>query len=169
MQLIVSGFNDAQPKFKHLWGRYILGFKPQKHCLKCFKSKIASEITPQMEDGQYDLKDDLGDFFYLCGVGQPDSKRAGHDFDRKFTNAHLAVRARKGSVASVGSVYGATFTIKDAQAIPIKPIPDGFQNLPEAHTRCKNFQFGYQEYEVDVVHYHGPDEVVSTRRIPRAL
>src|ERR1700722_10485856 len=77
---MVSGLNDAQPKFKHLWGRYIHGFKPQKHCLKCFKSKIAYEITPQMKDGPYDLKDDLCDFFYLCGVGQPDSRRAGYDF-----------------------------------------------------------------------------------------
>ena len=166
MQLMVSGLNDAQPTFKHLWGRYILGFKPQKHCLKCFKSKIASEITPQMKDGSYDLKDDLGDFFYLCGVGQPDSKRAGRDLNRKFTNVHLAVRPRKNSVASVGSVYGVTFTIKDAQAIPIKPIPDGFQNLPEPHTRCKNFQFGYQEYEVDVVRDLGLDEIVYARRTP---
>ena len=48
-----------------------------------------------MKDGQYDLKDDLGDFFDLCGVGQPDSKRAGYNFKRKFTNVHLAVRPRK--------------------------------------------------------------------------
>ena len=47
----------------------------------------------------------------------------------------------------MGSVYGVTFTIKDAQAIPIRPLRDGFENLDEAHTRCKNFQFGYQEFE----------------------
>jgi hypothetical protein len=83
-------------------------------------------------------ENDLCDFFYLCVVGQPDSKRAGYDFARKFTNVHLAVRPRKDSVASVGSVYGVAFKIKDAQAIPIKPRPDGFQNLPEtAHTLQK--------------------------------
>jgi hypothetical protein len=164
VQLIVSGLDDASSKFVHLWGRYILGFKPQKHCIKCFKSKVASEVTPQMKDGAYDLKDGVSEFFYLCGVGQPDSKSAGEDFNRKFTNVHLAVRPRTGSVASVGSVYGVTFTIKGAQAIPIRPLPDGFEKLDEAHTRCKNFQFGYQEFEVGSVHDFGVDDIVYTRR-----
>jgi hypothetical protein len=164
VQLIVSGLDDASPKFMHLWGRYVLGFKPQNHCIKCFKSKVASQVTPQMKDGSYDLKDDVSDFFYLCAVGQPDSKRAGRDYDRKFTNVHLTVRPRTGSVASVGSVYGVTFTIKGAQAIPIQPLPDGFENLDEAHSRCKNFQFGYQEYEVGSVHNFGVDNIVYTRR-----
>jgi hypothetical protein len=164
VQLIVSGLDDASPKFLHLSGRYVLGFKPQKHCIKCFKSEIASEVTPLMKDGSCELKDDVSDLFYLCGVGQPDSKRAGANFNRKFTNVHLAVRPRTGSVASVGSVYGVTFTIKDAQAIPIQPLPDGFESLDAAHTRCKNFQFGYQEYEVGSVHDFGLDDIVYTRR-----
>jgi hypothetical protein len=150
-------------------GDVVLGFKPKKHCIQCFKSETASAVTPQMKDGSYELKDDVSDLFYLCGVGQPDSKRAGANFNRKFTNVHLAVRPRAGSVASIGSVYGVTFTIKDAQAIPIQPLPDGLENLDNAHSRCKNFQFGYQEYEVGSVHDFGPDEIVYTRRNPAAV
>lgn len=164
MQLSVSGLNAASSKFTHLWGRYILGFKPRKHCLQCFKSKIAPELSPQMSDGVYDLKDDCGDFFYLCGVGQPDSRHRGKDCKREFTNVHLAVRPRIGSVAAIGSVYGVTFTIKDAQAVPIKPLPQNFQNLPEAHWKCKNFQFGYQEYEVNSVRDFDLLDVVYKRR-----
>ena len=150
MQLTVSGL-EGKTRFTHLWGRYVFGFKPRKHCIQCFKSKVEAVITPQMKDDVYELRSDLGDFFYLCGVGQPDSGRRGKDFDRRFTNVHLAVRPRVGSVAAIGSVYGATFTIKDAQAIPINPLPRGFQNLPDHHSQCKNFQFGYQEYEVGQV------------------
>lgn len=164
MQLIVSGLDTARPNFKHLWGRYILGFKPRKHCIECFKSKVASDIKPTMKDGTYDLRDDLGDFFYLCGVGQPDLKRNPEHLKKRFTNVHLAVRPLKGSVASIGSVYGVTFTITDAQAISIQTLPDNFQGLGKDHARCKNFQFGYQHYEVGSVHDFGPDKIVYKRR-----
>lgn len=136
MLLTVSGLNAAPIRFKHLWGRYVLGFKPWNHCLACFETKIASPVTPQMKDGEYPLSDDHG-LFYLCGVGQPDSVRRGKELARKVTNVHLAVRPRRGSVAAIGSVYGVTFTIQDAQVIPIDPLPDGFQNLPQKHSRCK--------------------------------
>lgn len=163
MQLIVSGLDAAEPKFKHLWGRYILGFRPQKHCIKCFKTKVARDITPSMKDGTYGLREDVADFFYLCGVGQPDLKRTEEHL-RRFTNVHLAMRPRAGSVAAVTSVYGVTFTITDAEAIPIQPLPDDFQGLDKAHARCKNFQFGYQEYGVGSVRDFGPDEIVYHRR-----
>ncbi len=161
MQLTVNG--RAGAPFKHLWGRYVTGFRPWKHCIGCLETKQAVEITPKMTDGTYDLRDDL-DLFYLCGVGQPDSKRAGAQFDRKHTNVHLAVRPRKGSVAAVGSIYGASFLIRDAQAIPITSLPDGFMGLPKEHYRCKNFQFGYQMFEVDAAGDTVPREVVRKLR-----
>lgn len=113
-----------------------------------------------MIDGDYELQDRL---FYLCGVGQLDSKRLGPAFNQKLTNVHLAVRPREGSVASIGSVYGVTFTIKDAQAIPIQPLAEGFGGLVPKYYRCKNFQFGYQTFDVETVGSAAEAQGVITR------
>jgi hypothetical protein len=100
-----------------------------------------------MRDGDYELEDKL---FYLCGVGQKVSEHIYPHLARRVTNVHLAVSPRTGSVASIGSVYGVTFTIKGAQAIPIEPLSSSeFPTLAESHYRCKNFQFGYQMFNVD--------------------
>jgi len=150
MKLIVSGLDAAPIKFKHLWGRYVVGFKPWTHCIQCFESHIAKMVSPTMSDGEYELNDAYP-LLYLCGVGQDDLKRNGAEFKQGRTNVHLPVRPRKGSVAATGSVYGVTFTITDAEAIPIQSLPDNFQGLPAKHARCKNFQFGYQMFNVDRV------------------
>jgi hypothetical protein len=163
MQLTVTGLDDAPIRFKHLWARYVLGFKPWEHCLKCFVGKDPTTVRPTMEDGVYELSDDH-ELFYLCGVGQDESKSLRPDLFKKTTNVHLAVRPRVGSVASVGSVYGVTFTIQDAQAIPIESIPDGFANLSHAHSRCKNFQFGYQMFEATQADTSAPTDIVRKRR-----
>jgi len=163
MRLIVLGLDDAPLRFDHLWARYVLGFKPWTHCVKCFESKVVTAVRPTMKDGEYKLSDDH-EFMYLCGVGKTDSKRAGANFSRKMTNVHLAIRPRKGSVASIGSVYGVTFTIKDAQAIPIEPLPENFQGLQPAHYRCKNFQFGYQTFDVGAVSDLSSRDVVRKLR-----
>jgi hypothetical protein len=147
MLLTISGLDAAPIRFRHLWGRYVLGFRPWKHCIGCFESKVAGVINPSMIDGDYKLKDDVS-YFYLCGVGQAETLRAGKEMSRKVTNVHLAVRPRLGSVAAIGSVYGVTFTIQNAHAIPIQPLPEGFMGLPTTHHRCKNFQFGYQIFDV---------------------
>lgn len=149
MRLIVSGLDKAHPmKFMHLFRRYVMGSGLGNTCNGCFMSQVAKAVTPHMIDAEYELDDRL---FYLCGVGQRDSKRLGPSFNQSATNVHLAVRLRKGCVASTGSVYGASFTITDAQAIPIEPLPKDFGGLPEKHYRCKNFQFGYQTFAVDTV------------------
>jgi hypothetical protein len=150
MKLVVSGLDAAKDplRFKHLWGRYVLGIKPWKHCLEGLKTELAKEVLPDMTDGEYELEDRL---FYLCGVGYAESATRRPELRRKVTNVHFAVRPRQGSVASIGSVYGVTFTIRDAQAIPIQTLPEGFGGLPEEHYRCKNFQFGYQTFEVQTV------------------
>ena len=147
MELTVSGLSQAPIRFKHLWGRYVTGFRPWKHCIGCFESKVAAGITPTMNDGPYPL-DDRYELFYLCGVGQPDKKRAPSHLLRRSTNVHLAARPCKGSVATIGSVYGVSFVIQDAQAIPITSLPENFAGLPKAHYRCKNFQFGYEVFNV---------------------
>jgi hypothetical protein len=165
MKLIVSGLDKAPAdlRFKHLWAYYVIGFKPWKHCDSCLNHTKAMEVGPDMKDGEYQLKDQP--FLYLCGVGQLDTKsRKAAGLNRGKTNVHLAVRPRLGSVASIGSVYGVTFTIHDAQAIPIEPLAVDFQGLDEKHYRCKNFQFGYQTFNVGEVSTSMPHDIVHQLR-----
>jgi hypothetical protein len=162
MRLTVSGLDAASLRFKHLWGRYVHGFRPWTHCISCFACSKAADILPTMKDGSYELQDKL---FYLCGVGQDVSERLHPLLARRFTNVHLAVFPRVGSVASVGSVYGITFTIRDAQAIPIEPLTaNDFPALEKSHYRCKNFQFGYQMFDVDPATLLETKVVVSRMR-----
>ncbi|WP_263381619.1 hypothetical protein [Granulicella arctica] len=162
MKLVVSGLDNTRDplRFRHLWGRYVLGVKPWKHCLEGLKTEVAKDVLPDMKDGEYELEDRL---FYLCGVGHAESKARGLTLNRKVTNVHLAVRPREGSVASIGSVYGVTFTIKGAHAIPIEPLPKDFGGLPPEHYRCKNFQFGYQTFDVETVGDAAEPKGVITR------
>jgi hypothetical protein len=147
MELTVAGLDESAPAFKHLWGRYILGVKPWTHCLHCLVTKDEKQVRPGMRSDTYQLRDDL-DLFYLCGVGKTNPKDPNDPWALRRTNVHMAVMPRKGSVAAIGSVYGATFTIKDAEAIPIQPLPEGFLGLHKDHYRCKNFQFAYQVFDV---------------------
>ena len=101
-----------------------------------------------MKNGEVELRDEL---FYLCGVGRDLSLHKHPQFARKATNVHLAVSPRKGSIAAIGSVYGASFVIEDTEAIAIRHLPDGFQGLPQEHSRCKMFQFAYQMFAVDEI------------------
>lgn len=114
-----------------------------------------------MSDCEVELRDDL-ELFYLCGVGLKQSMR-------RETNVHLAVRPCPGSVASVGSLYGVCFTIENAQAIPIVPLAEGWRGLPKQHVRCKNFQFGYQMFDVSEVGEAASREVVRKLRDGRPL
>ena len=143
----VDGLDAAETRFQHLWGRYIIGFKPATHCLRSLVTHVAAPVKPRMMDGSFDL-DDSYELFYLCGVGVR---------ERHNTNVHLAVHPKARSVAAIGSVYGVRFTIQDAQAIPIKhpallqSPPRGLDSLEEGHLRCKNFQFGCQMFAVHEV------------------
>lgn len=160
MRLQVEGLGWTKPLFRYLWGKYIIGFRPALHCQQSFVIRDDAHVrrvTPKMIDGVYHL-DDTYQFFYLCGVG----------FEEKHnTNVHLAVRPKMGSVAAIGSAYGVRFTIWDAQAIPIqhpmllKSPPRGLDGLEVDHLRCKNFQFGCQVFDVDVVG-EGAEGVVVT-------
>ena len=160
MRLQVDGLDAAETRFRHLWGRYVIGFKPATHCIKSFVTRDAGQIRPDMVDGSYDL-DDSYELFYLCGVGFR---------ERHSTNVHLAVRPKAGSVAAIGSVYGVRFTIEDAQAISIQhpglleSPPRGLDSLKEGHLRCKNFQFGCQMFDVDEVGEATKGIVVKTLR-----
>ncbi len=156
MRMIVSGLNKCQEKrsFKALFGRYVFGFNPWTHCDYCLESRIARKITPKMEDGEYILGNHL---FYLCGVGQTISNKSDQENWPRQTNVHLAVRPREGSFAAVGSVYGVTFVIENAQAIPIVRrevvLASDSEPAPADHLNCKMFQFGYQLFEAPPINF----------------
>src|SRR5437868_9696880 len=99
MHLQVEGLDPAQPRFQHLWGKYIVGFRPATHCQRSLVIKDAVDVRPKMADGKYDL-DDSYELFYVCGVGFKEKHN---------TNVHLAVRSKTGSVAAIGSTYGVRF------------------------------------------------------------
>lgn len=147
MQLIVSGLNAARAplRFDHLFGRYVFGFKPWTHCDHCFVARQERAINPNMQDGSYELRNGL---FYLCGVGHKLSERLHPELAKKYTNVHLAVFPKKGSVATVESLYGVSFIIDNAHAIPIKGPARPFEGLKSNHSRCKMFRFGHQMFDV---------------------
>jgi hypothetical protein len=65
MKLVVRGMaHDSRTQFKHLWGRYILGFKPWTHCLNCFVTHKAKGVLPTMVDGEYPLDDSFE--LFIC-------------------------------------------------------------------------------------------------------
>jgi hypothetical protein len=163
MELIVSGLPAVTEanRFHALFGRYVYGFNQWDHCDRCFQARQERKVNPLMPNGPVELRDEL---FYLCGVGRDLSPNIHRHLARSSTNAHLAVRPRKGSVAAIGSVYGASFVIKDAEAIGIRPLPDGFQGLPPKHSRCKMFQFAYQMFEVDTLNLSKGSDPTSQLR-----
>src|SRR5271163_2171721 len=62
MLLTVSGLDAAPIRFRHLWGRYVLGFRPWKHCIGCFESKVwqrgvtdVEVLRSEFDAGGYDL------------------------------------------------------------------------------------------------------------------
>ena len=170
MRLTVSGLPpQTDPDHFHaLFGRYVYGYKPWTHCDKCFVKRQEKRIFPAMKDGTIQLKDHL---FYLCAVGRNLSERVNPEHARKSTNVHFAVCPRKGSVAAIGSVYGATFVIEDAEAIPIQAPTREFPALLALseeqriqHSRCKMFQFAYQMFDVDEISLTEGDPVHRLRK-----
>lgn len=136
MHLEVRGMEKATGRFVQLWGMYVTGFNSDKHCIYCLKGKKEARLHRAMEDDSFDLESDTRRF-YLFAMGR---------VPKRETNVHFAVQHQPGAVASIGSVYGATFTIRDAAAIRVDRLPDNWLGLPPKYTRCRNFQFGVQEF-----------------------
>jgi hypothetical protein len=149
-------------RFGNLFGRYLYGFKPWRHCKDCFVARQERAVTPKMKNGPLPLRDEL---FYLCGVGyRTPSPILQPQFARRNTNIHLAVFPKKGSVASLKAANGATFVIEGAEAIAIPSLPDGFRGLPEEHYNCKMFQFGHEMFEDDQPGASGTEPVYQLRK-----
>ncbi len=135
MQLEINGLDLAANPFSSIWGRYVSGFHAEHHCQKCLK-KVGDDLTQFVTDVPMPLRTN-SEYFYLCALGRPRSAAS---------NVHLAVKSKEGSVASVGSLYGVTFTIRDALAVRIKTLPIGWRGLNKAYTQCPNFQFAVQSF-----------------------
>ena len=142
MMLEIRGLETAEPKprFVQLWGKYVTGFDQDKHCIFCLKGPKEAQLHREMASGDYSLRDDTP-YFYLFAMGR------GYKRD---TNVHLAVRYHAGAVASIGSMCGVTFTIRDAQAVRVDRLPLGWLGLDKLYTNCRNFQFGVQEFGYQV-------------------
>jgi len=136
MLLEVRGMEKASQKFVQLWGMHVNGFRPEKHCIYCLKGRKEQQINRDMVSEDYPLKTDAP-YFYLFAMGRT---------PRRDTNVHLAVEPYPGAVASVGSLYGVTFTIRDARALRIDRLPKAWRGLDDSYTACRNFQFGVQMF-----------------------
>lgn len=75
MLLEVRGMSTASQTFVQLWGVYVSGFKPEKHCIYCLKGKKELQLHHEMQDGDYVLKTD-SPYFYLFAMGRvPNTRR----------------------------------------------------------------------------------------------
>lgn len=72
----------------------------------------------------------------------------GPEDQRRYCNLHLPVRYQPGATASATTYNGYTVQVRDAIALDIPPVADGWNGLPIRHTRCKNFQFGMAYFGV---------------------
>ena len=57
MRLQVEGLDTAGSRFLHLWGKYVIGFRPATHCQRSLVTKDEVAVKPKMIDGVYDLDD----------------------------------------------------------------------------------------------------------------
>ena len=144
MRLHVSGMARSTGQYQFLWGFYVRGFKPWHHCQPCFRGTRATGISPTMNDGTIELPRPTK-FFYLHGFA------GGVKEKRGALNLHLAVRPRPGAHATVQSAFGPTFTIDDAEEIPIQEPLAELAHLGADWSRCKNLRFAAQVFDAPLL------------------
>jgi hypothetical protein len=129
--------------FSLIWAFYVKGFIPEKHCQFCFKGVRAPNFHSRNAASGADIvldRLDVSPVVYICGVAM------GPEDQRKYRNLHLPVRFAPGAAASTTTYNGYQVEVTNAVALPIPPVPDGYNGLPTRHTRCKNFQFGMAHF-----------------------
>lgn len=124
-----------QPAFRFLWLRYVTGFDPRHHCVRCLLGRPSRLLRPYRiwEKGVVEglLDEHPADYLYLCGVtGRYDE------------NLHIAMRPEPGAVVEYAEER-IEVRVEGAERLPITPID---LPLPEAFLRCRNFQFGVNRY-----------------------
>lgn len=134
--------------FALLWAFYVNGFIPEKHCQFCFKGLRAPNFHSRNAASGVDIvldRLDVSPVVYICGVAM------GPQDQRRHRNLHLPVRYTPGATASVTTYNGYRVEVRNATALEIPPVPDGWRGLPLRHTRCKNFQFGLAHFGTGAV------------------
>jgi hypothetical protein len=155
--------------FRFLWAFLVGGFRPDQHCQRCFKGRrIASFTTRTARSGNsVAVRTEPGfPFLYVCGVG------VGPKTDLFRQNLHFPVRYLEGEVATMTTYNGYIVVARNAIALSIPPLPQGWNGLGDEMTRCKNFQFavasfGYPEAR-DKVNSAGRLELAPTSGAERA-
>ena len=124
--------------FLHLWAMYVRGFNYRQHCQKSFRGRL-SQFVRTTETALYTpfTFNEVVHFdsLYLCGVaGGPVSAR-------KLNNLHLALEPSQGATFVHETYNGYLIHVGNAVKLPIPELPDGWNGLPQAYTRCCNFRF----------------------------
>lgn len=127
--------------FRYFWMKSVTGFDPSVHCARCLRGNYEKVIGSKMPTNQ---RLDLGGYtegavLYLCGVSAP---------YRWASNAHLAVKVKKGAVATVTLYTGDVVQMFDCIALPFddKVARERFPERSIAFLSCRNFQFAAQYF-----------------------
>ena len=129
--------------FRYFWAYYVSGFRSDRRCQACLKGERVPEFcTATARSGQPVDFDHLDQYtyVYICGVGSgPRTALSGQNF-------HWALRYKEDSVIEAHTYNGYIATARNAQALPIPKLPDGWNRRNQQTTRCKNFQFGVEYF-----------------------
>jgi len=124
--------------FRFLWAFYVNGYDPALHCQPCFRGcRVGAFCTPTAESSRPVVLDRAHryPYVYVCGVG------TGPRGELRNKNFHFPLKLAEGEVAEATTYNGYRFRAENAIALPIPPLPNGWEGKPDEHVRCKNFQF----------------------------
>ncbi len=100
-------------------------------------------------------------YVYLCGVASgPKKERGGKNF-------HLPLKYADGEIVTATTYNGYRITAQNAAALPIPPLPKGWNGRDEETTRCKNFQFAVAYFGSGIPNpLSGPLSAPEMLRVP---
>jgi hypothetical protein len=150
--------------FLHLWAKYVRGFNHNEHCqlalrgpLSCIVKTKSTPVDAKLvlsEARQYDS-------LYICGVA------SGSISARRVNNLHLPLQPYLGAQFVYETYNGYLLNIGNALILPTPELPQGWNALPDAYTRCRNFRFcvhrfGYpsEPRNTDALHHTRPRDSV---------
>lgn len=138
--------DDLIQGFRFFWAYYVSGFRSELHCQPCFKGRRIKEFsTGHAQSGRlYSFGAmDRFPYVYVCGVGSGPKKALAAQ------NFHFPLKYAEGEVVTATTYNGYVVTARNAVAVPIPALPEGWNGRDRETTRCKNFQFAvaYFGYE----------------------
>lgn len=129
--------------FAHFWMLYVNGWNPKTHCIKSLVGERNLAVNPQMQTGITDITcNGWCDYIYICGVAYP------MVFNNNF---HLAGSYEEGTISEKKTYNGFTVRVYNLKEIEINPVPEEHRShFYDKQVRCRNFQFGFQQYNTTV-------------------